>query len=126
MVGTGYLVGRFDMVNIRDLDLIAQASQACEQLVLLVPSDELSLAMTGRLPVVPVNERVAIAAELQGVDSVVTVESTSLELDSDAVLFAADDEVLPAGWDAARLSGMRTSASAILRRWQAPAVSGAA
>jgi hypothetical protein len=73
----GYLARSFDLINVRDLDLIAQARQRCSRLVVGVHSDALVEQLTGRPPVVPLAERLAIVAHVRGVDEVRVHEADS-------------------------------------------------
>ncbi|SDR75590.1 Cytidylyltransferase-like [Friedmanniella luteola] len=114
---TGYLAHSFDLLNVRDLDLVAQAADHCDEVVAGVLSDDLVEQRYGRRPVVPVAERMALVARLRGVTRV--VEQTAPELPEDlpgATLFVVADE--PAVLDAVDvvvLTPRRESASEVLR-----------
>lgn len=66
----GYLIGEFDLFNVADLDVIAQATRRCDELFVAVLSDEDVERLYGRAPVVPVHERCEIVRNLRGVASV--------------------------------------------------------
>lgn len=66
-----YLVCAFDMLNVRDLDLIAQAGRLCDHLTVGVMSDDDTLAATGRMPVIPAAERLTLVQHLRGVDEAI-------------------------------------------------------
>ncbi len=66
----GYLSDSFDLLNIRDLDLVEQAAELCDRLVLGVHTDDYAEELTGRRPVVPLEERLALTAQLRGVAAV--------------------------------------------------------
>jgi cytidyltransferase-like protein len=68
---SGYLSSAFDLLNVGDLDLIAQARQRCDHLVVGVHSDEYVERVTGRAPVVPLVERMALVGHIRGVDAVI-------------------------------------------------------
>lgn len=67
----GYLAAAFDLLNVRDLDIIEQAAAQCGHLVVGVFDDDLVEQQTGRRPVVPTDERVQLVAGVRGVGSVV-------------------------------------------------------
>lgn len=71
-MAVGYLANAFDLLNVRDLDLIGQARGKCSRLVLGVFSDEFAERLYGRRPVVPLVERLALVSHVRGVDEVVT------------------------------------------------------
>jgi cytidyltransferase-like protein len=68
---TGYLSSAFDLFNVADLDLIAQARERCQRLIVGVHSDAYVERTTGRPPVVPQDERMALISHVRGVDVVV-------------------------------------------------------
>jgi len=67
----GYAVGSFDLLNVRDLDVIAQAGERCSSLLLGVLTDDAAEALHGRRPVVPLVERMALLEHVRGVAEVV-------------------------------------------------------
>ncbi|GAA2107807.1 hypothetical protein GCM10009841_27980 [Microlunatus panaciterrae] len=67
----GYLARSFDLLNVRDLDLIAQSRSLCDSLTLAVLRDDTVERYLGRPPVVPLTERLELVRHLRGVDEVV-------------------------------------------------------
>lgn len=67
----GYLACSFDLLNVGDLDVIDQARERCDELVVGVHDDGLVEAATGRPPVVPLSERLSLVSHLRGVSRVV-------------------------------------------------------
>ncbi len=70
-MAVGYLAGAFDMLNVGDLDMIAQARELCECLVVGVYTDGQAERAQGRAPVVPLEERLEIVSHVRGVSSAV-------------------------------------------------------
>ncbi|HET9648802.1 MAG TPA: cytidyltransferase [Microlunatus sp.] len=91
----GYLARSFDLINVRDLDLIAQARQQCARLVVGIHSDALVEQLTGRPPVVPFADRLALVAHVRGVDEVRVHEAGAEP--ADAVVFVDDRTPFAAG-----------------------------
>ncbi|MDN6794492.1 MAG: adenylyltransferase/cytidyltransferase family protein [Propionibacterium sp.] len=71
-VVVGYVPGGFDMLHIGHLNILRAARQRCGHLVVGVATDESLEAMKGRLPVIPLSERLEIISSLRFVDTVVT------------------------------------------------------
>jgi len=67
----GYLVHTFDLLHVGDIDLVAQARERCDRLVVGVLTDDAVARLTSRRPVVPLEERAALVAHIRGVDQVV-------------------------------------------------------
>lgn len=112
---SGYLASAFDLVNVRDLDLIRQARALCSRLVVGVFTDEFVEQVTGRAPVVPYEERRALVARFRGVDEAVA-HAGEVDLAGHAVVFAiAGAPGSPAPQRAVRLIAGRESASPVLR-----------
>ncbi|WP_375431113.1 adenylyltransferase/cytidyltransferase family protein [uncultured Friedmanniella sp.] len=109
----GYLLGTFDLLNVGDLDVLAQARLRCSHLVVGVHTDDAVAAVAGRPPVVPLNERLALLSHVRGVDQVVVHEQSATAATADVVLTVDGEGLLPA---AEVLSPRRCSASATLRR----------
>jgi hypothetical protein len=82
-VSVGYLLHAFDLINIGDLDLIRQARDACEELVVGVLPDDVSQAILGRVPVVPEGERVSLVAHVRGVDRAILHAEDSIPESAD-------------------------------------------
>lgn len=68
---TGYLIGAFDLLNVRDLDIIDQARDRAGRVVLAILDDAEVERLYGRPPVVPLLERVMLAAHIRGIHQVV-------------------------------------------------------
>lgn len=73
----GYTTGVYDMFHIGHLRLLERAKQECDQLIVGITTDELSLSAKGKLPVVPFAERRQIVSGLRCVD--LTVPQTSMD-----------------------------------------------
>jgi glycerol-3-phosphate cytidylyltransferase len=67
----GYAPGVYDLFHIGHLNLLARARERCEHLVAGVVSDELAASAKGRLPVVPLDERLEIVRSIRHVDEAV-------------------------------------------------------
>jgi glycerol-3-phosphate cytidylyltransferase-like family protein len=76
------------LINVHDLDLIAQARRLCDRLVLGVYSDELVLSTTGRPPVVPLAERLALVSHVRGVADAVVHTPDARPAGPEVVVFA--------------------------------------
>ncbi|HEY5822668.1 MAG TPA: hypothetical protein VIT20_11870 [Propionibacteriaceae bacterium] len=115
----GYLAHAFDLINVRDLDVIGQARAASTRLIVGVLSDEAVELLMGRAPVVPLIERMALVRHMRGVDEVVVQDASgqvTAEVGPGAVLFAvADDPLVFPGEQTRLIVPTRTSVSAILR-----------
>lgn len=67
----GYTTGVYDMFHIGHLNVIKNAKEYCDYLVVGVTTDEVSLNKKGKLPVIPYNERSEIVKAIRYVDEVV-------------------------------------------------------
>ncbi len=70
---TGYLMGVFDLFHTGHLNLIENAADRCEHLIVGVLSDEIVMEQKGQLPVIPLEDRMRIIAALKKVERVVPV-----------------------------------------------------
>ncbi len=91
----GYTQGTFDMFHIGHLNLLHQARELCECLVVGVNTDQLVSEYKHKLPVVSECDRAAIVSELRCVDRVVlcgTLDKTDAwrRLHFDAVFIGSD------------------------------------
>lgn len=91
----GYVPGAWDCFHVGHLNILRRARQLCDQLVVGVVTDEELFAAKGKLPMVPLDERVQVVAAVGIVDAVVVDFSTS-KLDvwervGFDVLFKGDD-----------------------------------
>lgn len=118
-MGVGYLAASFDLLNVADLDVIAQAGSRCAGLVVGVFSDELVEDLTGRPPVVPLSERLALVQHVRGVQDAVVHEPGRARGLGAEVVFSLVDEPAPA--DAVTLTPTRRTTSAALRAALRPA-----
>ncbi|THJ67847.1 cytidyltransferase [Arthrobacter echini] len=91
----GYAAGAFDLFHIGHLNLLRHAKSQCDFLIAGVVADELLLESKGRLPVVPLVERLEIVSSVQFVDRAVPEDMpTKLEMWEELgfnVLFKGDD-----------------------------------
>jgi cytidyltransferase-like protein len=116
----GYLVATFDLLNVRDLDVIEQATARCDHLVVGVFSDDLVEQRLGRRPVVPVDERARLVANVRGVDRVLVHEAWSD--DHGSTVFALRDDLdLLGPQPVVILDSRRESTSDVLRAALSPA-----
>lgn len=76
----GYTSGIFDLFHLGHLNIIRRAREGCDRLVVGVLTDETSLHK-GRLPVVPLAERMEIVSAIAFVDEVI-VDHTLDKLDA--------------------------------------------
>lgn len=73
----GYTQGTFDMFHIGHLNLLHQAKELCEVLIVGVNTDQLVNDYKHKVPVVGERDRAAIVAELRCVDKVVLCNTLS-------------------------------------------------
>lgn len=91
----GYTQGTFDMFHIGHLNLLHQASELCDCLIVGVNTDQLVSEYKHKVPVVNEQYRAAIVAELRCVDRVVLCDTLSKtdawqRLHFDAVFIGSD------------------------------------
>lgn len=67
----GYTSGVFDMFHIGHLNILKRAKAECDQLIVAVTTDELSLSRKNKTPVIPYSERAQIVEAIRYVDKVV-------------------------------------------------------
>lgn len=70
MTVMGYAPGAFDLFHIGHLNILKRAADNCDRLIVGVVSDEMLLKAKGRLPVIPLAERMEIVRNLRFVDAV--------------------------------------------------------
>ena len=73
----GYTTGVFDMFHIGHLRVLERAKAQCDQLIVGITTDELSLSEKGKVPIVPFAERRQIVSAVRCVD--LTVPQTSMD-----------------------------------------------
>jgi glycerol-3-phosphate cytidylyltransferase len=66
----GYAPGVYDLFHIGHLNIIKLAKAECDHLVVGVVSDEMATMAKGRLPVIPLAERLEIVRHIDLVDEV--------------------------------------------------------
>lgn len=71
----GYTQGTYDMFHIGHLNLLRQAKERCEKLIVGINSDALVQQYKNKTPVVNENDRMEIVRELRCVDEVVKCET---------------------------------------------------
>lgn len=71
----GYTTGVYDMFHIGHLNLLRNASEYCDELIVGVSTDELSMAKKNKRPLISYPERVEIISNVRYVDRVVAQTS---------------------------------------------------
>lgn len=66
----GYAPGAYDLFHIGHLNILKHAAAHCDRLIAGVVSDDMLLAAKGKVPVIPLAERMEIVASLRFVDAV--------------------------------------------------------
>lgn len=74
---TGYVPGAWDLFHIGHLNILKRARQQCDRLIAGVVTDEELVAVKGRLPAVPLAERLQVVGAMDIVDAAVVDFSTS-------------------------------------------------
>jgi glycerol-3-phosphate cytidylyltransferase len=91
----GYVPGAWDMFHIGHLNILLRARERCDRLVVGAVTDEALAVAKGKLPIVPLAERIEVVAAIDVVDEVVTdFSSNKLEVWERVrfdVLFKGDD-----------------------------------
>lgn len=117
-MAVGYLADAFDLINVRDLDLIAQARTLCSRLVVGVYTDDYAESLNGRRPVVPYEERRVLVSHIRGVDEVIEHDGVGPHGDHhrgvERRLFVGSDRPARAEDGAAVLTVRRRTSSQIL------------
>lgn len=67
----GYTTGVFDMFHIGHLNVLKNAKEQCEYLIVGVSTDEVVKSYKHKTPIIPYEERVAIVEAIRYVDKVV-------------------------------------------------------
>ena len=76
---TGYTQGVFDMFHIGHLNLINNAKQHCEKLIVGINSDRLVLDYKKKKTVIPEEERFEIVSNIKAVDEGIIVDTLDKE-----------------------------------------------
>lgn len=71
MYKIGYTTGVFDLFHIGHLNILRQAKENCEFLIVGVCTDELVRELKGKLPLIPFSQRIEIVKSVRYVDQVV-------------------------------------------------------
>lgn len=91
----GYVPGAWDMFHIGHLNILLRSREQCDRLVVGAVTDEALAVVKGKLPMVPLAERLEVVSRLDLVDEVVTdFSSNKLEVWERVrfdVLFKGDD-----------------------------------
>ncbi len=100
----GYTTGVYDMFHVGHLNILRQARERCDYLIVGVTTDELVESRKGRRPIVPLLERLEVVQNVRYVDDVVaqtTMDKAeawrNLKFD---VMFVGDDWKGTPVWDA--------------------------
>jgi len=70
MTVIGYAPGAYDLFHIGHLNILRHARESCDYLIAGVVSDEMLLQAKGKLPVIPLAERLEIVRSIRFVDDV--------------------------------------------------------
>jgi glycerol-3-phosphate cytidylyltransferase len=70
MTVIGYAPGAYDLFHIGHLNILRHARENCDYLIAGVVSDEMLLRAKGRVPVIPLPERMEIVRSIRYVDDV--------------------------------------------------------
>lgn len=71
-VTVGYTTGVFDLFHIGHINILKRAKSECDYLIVGVTTDELSMQLKNKTPVIPFYERLEIIKSLRYVDEVVS------------------------------------------------------
>ena len=91
----GYTTGVFDLFHIGHLNILKNAKSLCDYLIVGVTTDEVTLKLKNRLPIIPFEERIQIIESIKYVDLAVPKTTTNnddafLKLKFDVMIKGAD------------------------------------
>lgn len=91
----GYTSGVFDLFHVGHLNILQQAKEQCETLIVGVTTDELCFKRKGKCPLISYKDRSKIVEAIRYVDKVVSQEDMNKfrmveELGADAVFVGSD------------------------------------
>lgn len=92
--GVGYASGCFDLFHVGHLNVLRQAKAQCDLLIAGVAADEWSVRVKGKVPVVPLAERLDIVGSISCVDLAVAENADKLQMWAALrfeVIFKGDD-----------------------------------
>ena len=92
----GYTAGVYDMFHVGHLNVIMNAKEYCEHLIVAVSTDEVVQMNKGKTPIIPYDERAKIVGAIRYVDEVVPQTDYSDKLGAAKkygidVMFVGDD-----------------------------------
>lgn len=92
----GYTAGVYDMFHVGHLNVIMNAKEYCEHLIVAVSTDEVVQMNKGKTPIIPFEERAKIVEAIRYVDEVVPQTDYSDKLSAAKkygidVMFVGDD-----------------------------------
>ena len=73
----GYTTGVFDIFHIGHLNILKNAKSLCDYLIVGVTTDEVTLKMKNKLPIIQFDERIQIIESIKYVDKAVPKTSTN-------------------------------------------------
>lgn len=74
----GFTAGVFDLFHVGHLNLLERARERCDYLRVGVISDEVCAVLKGKVPIIPLEERMRIVGALRCVDEVVAIRDELL------------------------------------------------
>lgn len=73
----GYTTGVFDLFHIGHLNLLKRAKENCDYLIVGVTTDEETLRIKNKKPIIPFKERIEIIRSIRYVDNAVAEKNTN-------------------------------------------------